>query len=84
VHGRFDELVRAENNAEFFGATGYLGGAIVNKNGSAWPDGTTAPDAVFGRSPLQPGALVWSTNLLTRPRPVALLEPRGRNRVEDT
>ena len=56
VHQRFDELVRAENNPEFFGETGYLGGSIVNKNGSVWPGGTTAPDAVFGTSRLQPEA----------------------------
>lgn len=56
VHRRFDELVRAENNPEFFGETGYLGGSLVNKNGNAWPDGTTAPDAVFGSSRLQPEA----------------------------
>lgn len=56
VHQRFDELLRAENNPEFFGETGYLGGSLVNKNGNAWPSGTTAPDSVFGSSRLQPEA----------------------------
>ncbi|WP_395955135.1 VWA domain-containing protein [Actinomadura sp. 3N508] len=56
VHARFDELVRQSGDATLFGETGYLNGNIVNKIGTRFPKGTTAPDAGFG-TPQQPEAL---------------------------
>ena len=56
VHNRFNELVESAGDATLFGETGYLKGQVVEKNGSVWPKGTTAPDAVFGTSRSAPEA----------------------------
>lgn len=59
VHTRFNELINAERatNPKFFGETGYLDGGVVEKVGNAWPAGTSAPDAVYGASQLEPEIL---------------------------
>jgi hypothetical protein len=57
VHQRFEELISQLADPTLFGETGYRNGQVVSKVGDPprWPDGTTAPDAVFG-SPNSPKA----------------------------
>jgi hypothetical protein len=57
VHQEFDRLVRAEGNPRLFGETGILNRAVVQRSGAAFPKGTTAPDAILGRAPLEPTAI---------------------------